>query len=377
MHMSHDIAAFATTCDLLAFGEPTHQEPAFGHVRNELFARLAEHGFRSIAIESDRVAGLAVDAYVRDGVGTLDAVMKDGFSHTFGELAPNRDLVAWMREYNETRPPEQQLAFHGFDASTETMSAPSPRTYLEHARDYLGLDQDFATLLGDDERWSRTEAVWYASESIGDTPEAHHVRAMADDMLVELYARAATLIAATSRAAWFTAKTHLTAGLGLLAYHRQASRPLDQNARVSLLMGVRDGLMARNLLDIRDVEQRRGPLFVFAHNQHLRRTQGAWQLGDMALTWSPAGATVASLLAEKYVFVAGSIGRSEALGLADPEPGTYEALLQHDKGWRLTPSDAVPAATRTRTGAAPEKGYFPLDAADVAGADAVLHLGSP
>src|SRR5689334_8339564 len=79
--MSQDIRKFLTpSCDLLALGEPTHLEPAFGRIRNELFGQLAEHGFRSIALETDRVAALAVNDFVQDGVGTCDAVMTEGFS---------------------------------------------------------------------------------------------------------------------------------------------------------------------------------------------------------------------------------------------------------------------------------------------------------
>ncbi|NUS95767.1 MAG: hypothetical protein HOQ36_25730 [Nocardia sp.] len=85
--------------DLLAFGEPTHLEPAFAWTRNDLFAELAGHGYRSIALETDRVAALVVDDYVRYGTGTLDIAMARGFSHGFGDFAANRGLVAWMREY--------------------------------------------------------------------------------------------------------------------------------------------------------------------------------------------------------------------------------------------------------------------------------------
>src|SRR5690606_14051683 len=108
------------SADLLGFGEPTHLEPAFAWTRNELFAELAGRGFRSIALESDRVAALVVDDYVRQGAGTLDEAMRAGFSHGFGELEANRQLVAWMREYNENRSAEDRLAFHGFDGSMET-----------------------------------------------------------------------------------------------------------------------------------------------------------------------------------------------------------------------------------------------------------------
>lgn len=136
--MSQDIRDFVTpSCDLLALGEPTHQEPAFARVRNELFAQLVDQGFRSIALETDRVPALAVDAHVQEGAGDFDEVMSEGIAFGRGELAPNRQLITWMREYNRTRPPAERLAFHGIDAEMENMSAPSPRRYLEHARAYL------------------------------------------------------------------------------------------------------------------------------------------------------------------------------------------------------------------------------------------------
>ncbi|MCP3820206.1 erythromycin esterase family protein [Streptomyces sp. A3M-1-3] len=361
-------------CDVLALGEPTHQEPAFGWVRNELFVQLAERGFRSIALETDRVAALIVNDFVQEGIGSLDTVMSEGFSHGFGDLETNRRLIAWMRDHNQNRPPEECLAFHGFDAPLENAGAPSPRRYLEHARDYLRLDLDLAGLLGDDERWSRTEAVMDPAMSIGATPEAERLRLIADDMLTLLYAHAPERTAAASHAEWLRAKTHLTAGLGLLRYHKQAAQHLDLSARLSRLLAVRDALMAQNLLDIRSDEGRRGATLVFAHNLHLQRNQSSWHQADMDVTWSGAGTIVGSMLGEQYTFVAGSLGRSEAIGLRDPEPDTYEGFLQsRTSTWGLTTGTTV-APARTRTDTTPRQGYIPLDRTTLDRADAVLHI---
>ncbi|WP_301175292.1 erythromycin esterase family protein [Actinomadura geliboluensis] len=365
------------SCELLALGEPAHpsQEPAFGDVRNDLFAALADQGFRSIALETDRVAALAVDDYVQHGTGTLDTAMAGGFSHGFGGLDANRRLVAWMREYNEGRPAGERLAFHGFDVPAENMSAPSPRRHLEYARDYLGLDLDLAALLGPDDRWSRQEAILDPAESLGDGPEAARSRAIADDMLTSLYARAPELIAATSRAAWFRARTHLTAGLGLLRYHAQAARRIEESARISGLMATRDALMAQNLLDIRTIEAKRGPTLVFAHNSHLQRNPSSMSMAGMEIGWSSAGAIAGSLLGGRYTVIIGSMGRSEALGLGEPEPDTYEGFLQRNTTtWSLTSAAEIPPA-RTRTDMTPGRHYAALTETTVAAADAVLHVG--
>jgi erythromycin esterase-like protein len=367
--MSQEIRDLVSpSCDLLAFGEPTHLVPAFAWLRNELFAALVDLGFRSIALETDRVAALAVNDFVQEGVGAFDTVMREGFSHNFGDLETNRQLVAWMREYNQNRPPAERLAFHGFDGAMETMSAPSPRRYLEYARDYLKLDVDIAGLTGDDEQWSRTEAVMDAAMSVGATAEAERLRSIADDMLTSLYAQAPELVATTSRAEWFRARTHLTAGLGMLRYHKQAAQPDEDEPRWTRLSATRDALMAQNLLDIRDAG---GRTLVHAHNLHLQRSPSNMAMGPMDLTWFSAGAVVSSLVGERYTFVAGSLGRSEDIGLREPEPDTYEASLQSGiTTWGL----ATAAAGRTRTDTTPQQGYFPLDKAMLDASDAILHI---
>ncbi|RSM37703.1 erythromycin esterase [Amycolatopsis balhimycina DSM 5908] len=328
-----DITDFAA--ELLGLGEPTHFEPAIGRIRNELFARLAGHGFRSIALETDRVAAL------------------DGrFSHNLGEVDANRQLIAWLREYNEHA--GEPLTLHGFDAPTEMFSAPSPRAYLEHARDYLGLDVDIAALTGDDERWNRSEAILDPAASPGASPEARELRVLADDLLVALHTRAPRL-----DAAWWRAKTHATAGRGLLRYHAASAQPGDRDTRIARLAGLRAVLMAENLLDIRAMEAGRGPTLVFAHNGHLQRSGAG------------AGAIVASLLGDRYAFVAGSLGHSDAIGLGEPEPDTYEGRLQPGtETWKLT---GLPDG-RKRTDTKPERGYFGLDADVLDGAAAVWHI---
>ncbi|WP_040838106.1 erythromycin esterase family protein [Nocardia brevicatena] len=373
--MSQDIRdLLPTPCDLLALGEPTHGEPAFGWVRNELFARLVDHGFRSIALETDRVAALTVNDFVQEGAGTLDAVMREGFKPGFGDLDTNRHLISWMREYNRDRPPVERLAFHGFDAPIEMTTAPSPRRYLEYARDYLELDLDLASLAGDDERWSRPEAVMDPTVSIGATVEAQRLRSIADDMLTALYARAPELIAATSHGEWRRAETYLAAGIGLLRYHNRSALRIEQSARMSRQLATRDATMARNLLDIRDAEARRGATLVFAHNRHVQRNPSHWHLWDMDLTWFGAGAIVGSLVDERYTVIIGSLGRSEALGLRDPEPGSYEGCLQSRIAtWGLTAPTTVTTA-RMRSDVTPRQGYFPLDRATIDAADAILHI---
>lgn len=364
-HMSQDIRnVISPFTEILAFGEPTHLEHAHIWIRNELFEQLAGLGFRSIALETCRVRGLIVDDYVKGGPGDLDTVMKEGFSHRFGEWPANRELVAWMREYNQDKPREERLTFHGFDFQAEMTSAPSPRPYLEHARDYLGLDVDLT--VEDDEKWSRDEAILDLTKSPGKSEEARRLREIGQAMLAQLH---------TSRTpgdAWNRAETHLTAGLSLLRYHKQAAEPLELKDRLTTLCAMRDGVMARNLLEIRRIEAGRGPTFVFAHNGHLQRTLSSMEMAGERIEWLSAGALVAPILGDQYTFVAGTLGRNDTFGLGEPDKDTFEGSLQgRFTTWGVTTE--LPTGT-TRTDTKLEMGYFPLDQHLLDGVDAVLHV---
>ncbi|GAA2781357.1 erythromycin esterase family protein [Kitasatospora sp. CM 4170] len=396
--LSSLLAALDPPPALLALGEPTHLEPAFGHLRNRILKVLVEHGFRSIAVESDRIAALEVDAFVRGGAGTLDQVMAEGFSHGFGRLEANRELVAWLREHNDGRPTDEQVAFHGFDAPLETLSAPSPRRYLKHLHgflaDHLGpdaflhgqadLDGRLDRLLGDDERWSNSAAVLEIGRSIGASPDALALRAVADDLLITLYARLPQLVAASSPAAWQLAELHGRAALGLLRYHSQLAEIAPADRRLSRLTAVRDTLMSENLVDIRAREQHRGPTLVFAHNCHLQRNPSRMDMGGMDVGWFSAGAVTGALVGDQYAFIATSLGSSTTIGLDAPPANTYEDVLQQVAtdgcalldGNRLSEAFAAfdGPAPLVRTDVRPEQGYFPLDAAILEQCDAVLHV---
>ena len=166
---------------LLALGEPTHGGEDLLELRNDLFRHLVEQeGYRTIAVESDCLMGLVVDDHVTSGTGTLDDVVARGFSHGWGTFPGNRELVRWMRAYNDGRPPSEQVRFAGFDGPLEITGAASPRQALTalHAHLAARVDADLLPctaetldrLPGADDRWTEPAAVRDPSRSVGRTP---------------------------------------------------------------------------------------------------------------------------------------------------------------------------------------------------------------
>ncbi|TDQ45498.1 erythromycin esterase family protein [Actinorugispora endophytica] len=368
---------------LLALGEPTHGEDTLLDLRNELFRQLVEQeGYRTIAIESDCVAGLVVDDYVTSGTGTLDEAVERGFSHGWGASAANRELVRWMRAYNDGRPASERLRFAGFDGPLEITGAASPRQALTALHGYLAarVDADLLPctaealdrLLGADDRWTEPAAMTDPSRSAGRSAEAGELRLLADDLVALLDEQTPHLIAATSREEWDRARLYGRTATGLLRYHRWMADASP--ARMTRLVGVRDQMMADNLLAVAE----RGPALVHAHNSHLQRGKSAMRMGGAPLEWWGAGAIVSARLGEEYAFVATALGTIRHQGVDTPPPDTVEGLLYalpQDRcvvdARRLAAvlADAPPAAR-----VSPWFGYAPLDPAHVADLDGIVFV---
>jgi erythromycin esterase-like protein len=372
---------------LLGLGEATHGEEALSELRNEIFRHLVEHeGYRSFALESDCLMGLAVDDYVTTGTGTLDEVMASGFSHGLGASAANRELLRWMRAYNEDRPEPDRLRFFGFDGPLEMTGPAGPRQAVTALHAYLAswLDADLLPcttetldrLIGSDDRWTNPAATMDPSQSVGQSADARELRRLADDLVAILDAHTPHLIAATSRDAWWRARLHGRTATGLLRYHFWMA---DASAlRVNRLMWLRDAMMADNLQAIAE----HGPTLIYAHNRHLQRDKSTWQLADMPLEWWSAGAIVGARLGDRYAFLASALGTIRHQDLDTPRPDTLEGLLYtlpentYVIDARRLAAALADAGTKLtlRTEMSANYGYFALDPDHLGGNDGIIFI---
>ncbi|AWN23365.1 erythromycin esterase [Deinococcus irradiatisoli] len=294
---------------LLALGEPNHDVDAFPAQRNLLFSLLAEeHGFRSIALESDVVAGLRVNAHVTSGEGTTDEVMGTGFSHGFGARPANRALVAWMRSFNAGREPADQLRFYGFDAPLENLWAASPRQSLLALHTFLTRHlgplpvsaAELERLCGDDERWTDPAAALDPSKSIGDSSEARRLQRLIDGLVSRLETETPYLV---SQSGFWEAQLHARTAAGLLRYHAVIAGPVPLQLRVTRMLALRDLMMADNLSAIAEREAPRGPTLVFAHDTHMHRQPSTMTMRGLKLEWWGAGAHMDVRLGQRYAYM--------------------------------------------------------------------------
>ncbi|MFI7610848.1 erythromycin esterase family protein [Nonomuraea terrae] len=351
---------------LLGLGEARHFVGELGELRNEIFRHLVEHeGYRSFAIESDCLMGLVVDDYIATGAGTLDDVMERGFSHNFGASPANRELVRWMRTYNEEH--DEKLRFFGFDGPVEYW-AHSPRQALTAL--YALLDgplpwtrETLDALLGPDDRWANEAAAMDPSQSIGQSAEAQRLRLIADDLVALLDTQAPRLSAQDRERAALYART----ATGLLRYHYWMADASP--ARWPRLSALRDAMMAANLRAVAE----QGPALVFGHNLHLQRNKSLMPFGDQLMEWWGAGAITGTHLGDRYAFLASALG---AVGDDTPPPDTVEGVLS-TLPWDHSLVDArrlAEAVTEPVPRVSHDFRYFPLDPAQLGMIDGVVFL---
>jgi erythromycin esterase len=330
------IASLGDSVQLLGFGEALHGGKDILVLRNRLFQRLVEaHGYSAIAIESSFPRACIVNDYVAGrGQASYEDLQDTGFSHGFGRLDANRELVEWMREYNADPSHRTKLQFYGFDSPTEMTGTDSPGQVLHFVLDYLtsidsagGLEyrERIDPLLGSDSNWESPAAMMDPAKSIGLSPEATALRIETEELISELRVRRPELVAKSDESSYLEAAQYASIARQLLNYHAALAR--ESSNRLVRLLGIRETLMADNLAYMVSRERDRGKVFVFAHNSHLQRGKSQWQLGADVYTWWPVGSHLNETFGRRYAVIGSALGVSDVNGIGQPEPGTLEALL--------------------------------------------------
>ncbi|MEI6103750.1 MAG: erythromycin esterase family protein [Methanothrix sp.] len=337
------MASLGASVKLLGLGEALHGGEEILMLRNRLFQRLVEkHGYSAIAMESSFPRARAVNEYVAgSGPASYEAVQETGFSHGFGRLDANRELVEWMRSYNADGVHSVKLQFYGFDSPTEMMFSDSPRQILHFVLDYLASIDSACSeeqrlridpLLGQDSDWENPAAMMDPTKSVGLSPASTALRIETEDLIAQLQMRRPELVAKSNERLYLEAMQYATLARQLLNYHAALARKSEPVKRIVQGLGLRDAMMADNLAYVVARECGRGKVLAFAHNSHMQRGKAEWQLGTDLLTWWPAGAHLHEIFGQRYAVIGTAVGVSGGNGIGEPQAGTLEARLTASPG---------------------------------------------
>lgn len=329
---------------IVALSEGVHggAEPLV--MRNELIEYLvSEHGFSAIAIESGLPESWAVNDFVRGAPGDLDQVVERGFSWGFHRYPQNRDLVAWLRDYNMTQPAARQVDFYGFDVSgSPGVPVASPRPGLEVAMDYLA-DVDSAAARAFEARLPiPADSILNPLRDGGfalSTAQRDRVTVLVSDLISQLRRNEArySMLASEREYRWAVQTTvavgqahdwlrQFPQGWSMDALEAGDVRPLAEAS------AVRDRGQADNLRWILEQEGPQGRVLVFASNYHTSASPMAgefsiWDEGDPV-----AGTYLKRWFGDDYFGIAntvrtGSFGCGRSVSIPDPTGTSLSSLL--------------------------------------------------
>lgn len=238
---SIDMIQIPSGAKMIALGEATHGNAEFEQLRLTVFRQAVEqYGVRAFALEGDFGGCEQVNRYIHGGNGTAEqAAAAIGFAiYRTQEMA---DLISYMRTYNESAAPGEDLQFYGFDMQRISYSA----NFLLESCNQLGISTVEFKKLFDGGKWNSEYSV----------AQRKDVLSLIKDQLNQMVSSDASQA------------IHL-------------ADVLSQNAEVSALAdngedgnGIRDAYMAENAMWILKQEEARGNdcIFLSGHNSHIVR----------------------------------------------------------------------------------------------------------
>ncbi len=129
-----DLAVFdqLASAQVIGLGEATHGTKEFFDMKHRIFRYLVEnHGYQIFGFEADMGECIYIDRFITKGIGSLDEVMKKMHFWTWRTLEV-RDLILWMKEYNQGKNDQDQIHLLGVDCQFATYNKALIEEYLDN-----------------------------------------------------------------------------------------------------------------------------------------------------------------------------------------------------------------------------------------------------
>lgn len=110
---------------IIGLGEATHGTKEFFEMKHRLFKYFVENfNHRIFAFEMDYGESLIFDEYVQTGKGDLVQLMKDKMYFWTWNTVEVKNLLEWMKNYNQTKSPSERVHIYGIDCQTFKYNVP-------------------------------------------------------------------------------------------------------------------------------------------------------------------------------------------------------------------------------------------------------------
>jgi len=293
---------------VVGLGEATHGTREFFGTKHRVIRLLVEEfGFRTVAFEADVAKALAADAYARRGDGDPEAALAALDAWQWRTEAV-RDLLAWIRAFNEGRPPDDRVRVRGIDLSDPSAPAAVLRALLRQA-DVIPIPNDLGTLAASDGP-PEEEAARDRYLTRGET--------VATAVGKRLDANREAFVGAASEAVYARTRHLCRVVVRNCEWHRVRHERDGPHADG---MAERDRLLAENVAWSLDRDPGEG-VAVWAHNGHVKR--GTFDDGQVWTDAETMGEHLDREFGDRYRALGFDFGRGSFRAVPGDDPDVHE-----------------------------------------------------
>ena len=113
--------SFLGKAKIVGLGEATHGTYEFFRLKHRIFRFLVEnYNLRIFGFEADMGESIFIDRYITTGEGDINEIMKNKMHFWTWKTLEVKELLEWMKTYNENKSEEQKIHYMGVDCQCFT-----------------------------------------------------------------------------------------------------------------------------------------------------------------------------------------------------------------------------------------------------------------
>jgi erythromycin esterase len=278
---------------VVALGEIVHRAHEPLAFRNRLFEFLVEEmGFRVIAMETGLAESAGLRNFIRGGDVDLDEIAPEALGWGGHLYRENRELLQWIREYNQDAPAGDFIRFYGFELPGGTDS------YFSRAGQFVERGLEYVATVDAESANSLRERIGPLLPFFGDleysaleVQERDALSAAINDLAAAIEQRRFDLIATSSDEQWAWEYQKVRTVGQLDDFLRLIPAGWKPTPEEPWLPNMNEAMTARDFGMWENVQwilgrERSERVFLFMHNAHLQnalnlRPEGPnWVLGQ-------------------------------------------------------------------------------------------------
>jgi erythromycin esterase len=260
--------AYLSDCKIVGLGEATHGTKEFFQLKHRIFRYLVEnYGYKIFAFECDMGESYYIDNYVTNKGGDIDDIMINKMHFWTWSTNEVKDLLIWMKEYNEDKSYENKIHFIGVDCQYLTFQSDIIIDYFN--RSNVSLSNDCLNFLYEIKQFDWNLLNYYSDINLTKKKE---IDKNVDILLAEIEEQSDELISASSEYEYRFIKQ---IGLNI----KQVNDFYYFYAHESIIK--RDYYMAENSIWTSKLFDENTKVALWAHNGHTRNDETYSGYGSM------------------------------------------------------------------------------------------------